>query len=248
MASSDQSPDEAALRVLGRTLTGTEAKALADRIAAGYTLTMATAPLPAAKQSQVKQLLVSGAGGASRTDVMVVALRSIEGARSHHSSVTPVWTLPGHLAQSGGLTSSISDFLAKARSSITCSTFNFQKTSALWVALKDAVDRPGLQVRVYLDRDAAATSHGSTPSATEVADHLKPAKVFVTRPFDGKYVRNHAKAIVVDHRFVFVTSANFSWSAENHNVEFGVRIDDSSLAEAVEDQLSKAEQLIYQRV
>ena len=247
MASSDPSPEPEALRALGRALTGTEAKALADRLGSGYTLTLALASLSPAKQTEIKDVLVTAVGGAHRTDLMTMALRAIEGARSRHSTITPVWTMPGHLAQAGGLTSSVSDFLGKAKSSITCSTFNFQRSSALWVALKQAVDRPSMQVRVYLDRDAAVNSFANTANPEEVALHLKPARVFKTKDFDGKYVRNHAKAIVVDHRFVFVTSANFSWSAENHNVEFGVRIDDAGLSQSIEGQLSKAETIIYDR-
>lgn len=59
--------------------------------------------------------------------------------------------------------------------------------------------------------------------------------------FDGKPVRNHAKFLVVDHRFVLVTSANFSWSAEQHNVEFGVQLDNPNLAGPIEEEMRRAE-------
>jgi phosphatidylserine/phosphatidylglycerophosphate/cardiolipin synthase-like enzyme len=52
----------------------------------------------------------------------------------------------------------------------------------------------------------------------------------------------------VDHRFLLVTSANFSWSAEQGNVEFGVLIDNPNLAEAVERELRDAEDALYERV
>ncbi len=69
-----------------------------------------------------------------------------------------------------------------------------------------------------------------------------------TKQFDGADVRNHAKFLAIDHRFLLVTSANYSWSAEHGNVEFGVLIDDRNLTEAVERELRDAEPLLYERV
>jgi phosphatidylserine/phosphatidylglycerophosphate/cardiolipin synthase-like enzyme len=45
-----------------------------------------------------------------------------------------------------------------------------------------------------------------------------------------------------------VTSANYSWSAEHGNVEFGVLVDDRNLTEAVEHELRDAEPMLYERV
>ncbi|WP_262985448.1 hypothetical protein [Streptomyces antnestii] len=47
---------------------------------------------------------------------------------------------------------------------------------------------------------------------------------------------------------MLVTSANFSWSAENNNVEFGVLIDNPNLTEAVERELREAEGALYERI
>jgi phosphatidylserine/phosphatidylglycerophosphate/cardiolipin synthase-like enzyme len=69
-----------------------------------------------------------------------------------------------------------------------------------------------------------------------------------TRAFDGRYVRNHAKFLIVDHRFLVTTSANFSWSAEWDNVEFGLWIDDVILAESVERELRRVEDRLFERV
>jgi phosphatidylserine/phosphatidylglycerophosphate/cardiolipin synthase-like enzyme len=52
----------------------------------------------------------------------------------------------------------------------------------------------------------------------------------------------------IDHRFLLVTSANFSWSAEHGNVEFGVLIDNQNVTEAVERELLDAEDLLHERV
>ncbi|MGO4470718.1 phospholipase D-like domain-containing protein [Arthrobacter sp. M-10] len=67
-----------------------------------------------------------------------------------------------------------------------------------------------------------------------------------TKRFDGKPVRNQAKFVSIDHRFLVITSANFSWSAEYGNVELGVVIDDGQLAERIEGELRAAEPYFYE--
>lgn len=47
----------------------------------------------------------------------------------------------------------------------------------------------------------------------------------------------HAKCIVVDRRWSFITSANFTEAAQDRNIEAGVLVDDPHLAAAVENQL-----------
>ncbi len=94
-------------------------------------------------------------------------------------------------------------------------------------------------MRVYLDTAAADQQPKPwSPTTTEVT----------TKDFDGRNVRNHAKFLAIDHRFLLVTSANFSWSAEYGNVEFGVLVDNRNLTEAVEREMLQAEDLLYERV
>lgn len=245
---------------LGRFLTGTEAAQVADRLAAGETLTMALRAVAPGRRPRTRELLE-----AILTDLrgltlgVIVMLRAIEGARSQLTSLQPVWTMPGHLAQMGSLTGSVEHLVDNARQSVTCSTFNFQRTSALWDALARSAQRPEIAVRIYLDSTAAEqgrreavswtrSSRDATPSPAEVAAHLRPATVLRSRPFDGIPVRNHAKFLVIDHRFLLVTSANFSWSAENGNVEFGVLHDNHNLAETVELEMRNAEDTLFERV
>ncbi len=136
-----------------------------------------------------------------------------------------------------------------ARQSITCSTFNFQRSSGFWGALQRAARRPGVSVRVYLDTRAAdQQSQSWSPTTAEVAAHLRPAAVYRTTTYGGDYVRNHAKLLVIDHRFLLVTSANFSRSAEHRNVEFGLLLDNPNLAEALERQLFAVQEQLYEPV
>lgn len=250
MASSTTPVDPVAARTLGQLLTGTEARDIADRLADGDTLTAALKVVAAGRRPEVRALLEHGAAsGAPGTAHIVAVLRAVEGARSITTALDPLWTMPGHLAQAGPLTSSVTHLVENARQSVTCSTFNFQRSSGLWEALRRAARRPESEVRVYLDTQAADQHPKAwSPTTAEVAAHLRPGIVLRTKDFDGVYIRNHAKFLAIDHRFLLVTSANFSWSAEHGNVEFGVLIDNPNLTESVEREIRRTEDLIYERV
>lgn len=241
--------DADASRQLGQLLTGTEAKGVADRLVDGDTLTAALKVVAAGQRAEVRRLLEAVDGDAGATHQQVLVLRAIEGARALPTTLSPLWTMPGHLARSGPLTSSVTRLVDSARHTITCSTFNFQRSSALWKSLREAAQRDGVAVRVYMDTRAADGSGQQwSPSTAEVAAHLAPAEVWRTKEFDGGYVRNHAKFLAIDHHLLLVTSANFSWSAEYNNVEFGVLIDNPNLTEAVERELREAEGALYERI
>ncbi len=235
--------DSGAVAAVGAYLTATEARQLADRIADHEPLSSALTAVDPSRRTEAQQLLQAAALDAP---ALVAALRAIQGAKSVATSAHAVWTMPGHLVKASPLTIATAELVRSARTSVVCSTFNFQQTSGLWSALQDAARTPGVQVRIYLDAKAA-NSEGS-PSAVEVATWLTPARVLQTRALNGKAIRNHAKFVSVDHRFLIVTSANYSWSAENRNCELGVRLDDSALAEAVESQMKEAEPMLYELV
>lgn len=240
--------DGPALRRLGALLTGTEAKEVADRLEDGDTVAAALHALSQGRRHEARQLLAAAdlAEPCSRRQAVAV-LRAIEGARSAVTAIDPWWTMPGHLAQGGPLTSSIAHLLGSARFSITCSTFNFQRTSQLWDSLRKAAERPEVALRVYVDTRAADSGPGS-PTTAEVASHLHPGVVLRTKQLDGAYVRNHAKFLAVDHRFLLITSANFSWSAEHGNVELGVLVDNVPLTESVEREMARAEDFVFERI
>jgi phosphatidylserine/phosphatidylglycerophosphate/cardiolipin synthase-like enzyme len=238
------SSDESA-RQLGALLTGTEAREIADHLADSDTLTASLRVVASGRRSEVRQLLSAVGRGSA-----LAVLRAIEGARSAPTTIDPLWTMPGHLAQHGRLTHSVTYLVDNARYSVVCSTFNFQRSSGLWKALRQAAQRAEISMKVYMDTNAAdgGALRAWSPTTEEVAEHLRPALVLRTKAFDGHQVRNHSKFLSIDHRFLLVTSANFSWSAENANLEFGVLIDNPNLAESVEQDLREAEDLIFERV
>jgi hypothetical protein len=77
---------------------------------------------------------------------------------------------------------------------------------------------------------------------------IRPGGGCCSRGWRPGTVRNHSKFISIDHRFLLVTSANFSWSAEYTNLEFGLLVDNPNLAESVERELHEVEDLIFERV
>lgn len=237
------------VRELGAYLTGTEADKIAVSLTAGESLSAALGALPMARRPRAERLL--GCSDLNRDrDRLIEVLLAVAGARAAGSTrIDPLWTMPGHLAQSSPLTSSVADLVRAATTSAICTTYNFATSSPLWDALYEVARRPAVSVRLYVDT-AAAQPQGAwhSPSTEEVARHLLPARVFRTKAYEGKLVVSHAKLVVVDSRFVLVTSANFSHSAAYTNVEFGVKIDDGSLAESIERELRAVEGVLYERV
>lgn len=233
---------------LGALLTGSEAAKLAARFADGDTLTQAIQGVALGRRPEVRAALEAAGVEPSNLGLAVPVLRAIQGAATARTTdISPIWTLPGHLADYGALTTSLKDLVLTARQSVTCSTFNFQTSSALWEALRVVAGRGTVDVRVYLDTKAADhNTWAGSPTSQEVAAQLAGATVYRTRKLNDTLVRNHAKFVAVDHQFLIVTSANFSHSAEHHNIELGLRVDSRSLTELVEQQLIDAEAFLYE--
>ena len=105
----------------------------------------------------------------------------------------------------------------RRRISVTCATYNFSQNSNMWDALKDASEQPGVTVCVYVDADKG--------DPAGVTARLPRTTVYPSAQLpDGRPIVSHTKFIVVDHQLLLLTSANFSYSAENRNIEFGLLI------------------------
>lgn len=235
-------------RELAAYLTKAEATQVADRLAEGQPMSLAHNGIQGPRRRRVADLLAA-AGLLADRDRCIAVMRAIEGAHSSTTSVSTVWTAPGALAGQSQLTSSIHHDVDRARESVICSTFNFQRSSALWQALAGAAARPEVAVRVYVDTAAAdETPARWKPTTGEIARALTGAHVFRTATWEGRPVRSHAKFVAIDHQFLIVTSANFSRSAEHTNVELGLVITDRFVTQAVERQMSQLEEQLYERV
>lgn len=260
------------LRALGAFLTGTEADGIATRLTAGATLSQALVVVPAARRMRARELLEAAGLGPRTRDHSVAVLVAVAGAASRIRNAEPVWTAPPGLLGMGTLTGDVFGMVGSAMASVVCATYNLQPTSALWKALVALVrERPGVSVRLYVDTRAAdgwfaqpsrparrptgvASSRdvrrGSVLTTGDMARLLTSAVVMRTRVSeeDGYAVTSHAKFLSIDHRFLLVGSANFSYSAEERNVELGLRLDDPALAASVEKQMRDLEPCMYERV
>lgn len=236
-----------AVLALAGALSATEAGQIADRLSADASQAQVLQMLPPSRRSELRHML-DAVRDVPRQE-LVRALRCVFVGHAGRPKVGLVWTAPHGLISAGGLTSALRHLVDGARSSVVCATYNFQRSSAQWEALREASARSELDVRVYVDSAAAdARPDGRTPTTQQVADELWGATVMRSRPWRGRPTRTHAKFFVVDRRTLVVTSANFSWSGEQHNIELGVRIDDPALADAAVRQMRDLEECVYEPV
>jgi phosphatidylserine/phosphatidylglycerophosphate/cardiolipin synthase-like enzyme len=225
---------------LGRFFTAHEADRVAAALDDGDSTGQALKEVHAARRVEAQQLVAAANLGAHRRDVSVAVLRAVAGARAVRTSITPVWTMPGAEASSGRLTRETQRLIDDARMSVVCSSYNFSPRSQMWTALRDASARPGVTVTVYVD-----ATNGS-PDA--VARQIPRATVYRTAARPGSLLVHHAKFIIIDQTLTLLTSANFSYNAENSNIELGLLVHDNSLAESIESQLRGKHGVLYERV
>jgi len=226
---------------LGDFLTAKEAIGIAILLTMGQHTTLALREVNAGRREEAKNLLASAGLGHTDVDRSVAVLHAIVGAKAVRRDLTPVWTMPGNEATVGYLTGEFHRIVQAARQSVTCATYNFEQTSQMWAVLKEASEQPGVVVTVYVDGDKA--------DADKVKTQLQRATVYRSAVLpNGKRVVSHAKFIIIDHAVLLLTSANFSFSAENRNVEFGLRVHDAALAESVEATMTSKHGSLYELV
>ena len=224
---------------LGSFLTATEAERLALQFETGTPVSVAVREITISRREQAKELLAASGFGSGDRERTTSVLRAIAGAKTVLRELTPVWTMPGNEANTGHLTSEFHRIVGAARQSVTAATYNFQDTSQMWTALKAASEQPGVVVTVYVDAGVA--------DAVNVKAQLPRTTVYRSALLsNGKPVISHAKFIVVDHELVLITSANFSYSAENRNIEFGALVRDSAFAESIEASMRSKQGSLYE--
>ena len=222
---------------LSRLVNATEAALLAERLTPGAPVALATRRI-----SPDRRAAVLAALGAIEPTLHRPVLWAIAATLGRSTAAAPWFTAPGSGVESGQLTSTVADLVHRVRSTIVCSTYNFEPSSALWDALADVAERPEVAVHLYVD------GHVARETSSRFAAAHPRARVFRTEASDRHPLRNHAKFLSVDARWVLVTSANFSWSAENRNLELGVLHDDRDLAQTVERQWRTLEPAYFVRV
>ncbi|HSY16114.1 MAG TPA: DISARM system phospholipase D-like protein DrmC, partial [Jatrophihabitantaceae bacterium] len=216
-------------------------EALAAQFDNGQHVIKALAAINSARRKAAKELLAAAGLDHTQSIRVVAVLRAIAGAKSVHRDLTPVWTMPGNEAKVGHLTGEFHRLVQAARISVTCATYNFEKTSQMWTVLKHAAEEPGVVVTVYVD--------GEKADAHKVKAQLPRATIYRSAELlSGKRVVSHAKFIVIDREVLLLTSANFSFTAENRNVEFGLLVRDAPLAASVEATMTSKHGSLYELV
>ena len=230
-----------ATAALGEYLTADEARGIAALLGIGEHTSRALMEVNQARRQRAATLLADARLGHVDPERSVAVLTAIAGAKGSDRPSIPVWTMPGNEADLGRLTGEFHRLVTSARMSITCATYNFETTSKMWQVLKEASEQPSIVVVVYVDGDKADTEalKEQMPKVTLYRSGVLP---------DGKRVVSHAKFVIIDHRLVLLTSANFSYSAEKRNVEFGLLLDDAELASSVEAMMASKHGSLYELV
>ena len=139
---------------------------------------------------------------------------------------------------------------ARAERHVLIATFVIYDGAAVFACLADRLRlRPEIEVDLYVnlpsesgrDEDEAADTARFVESFARnhwPSDLRLPAIYYdpETRKHGVKRATLHAKCVVVDERWAFVTSANFTEAAQERNIETGVLLDHPRLAEALAAQ------------
>lgn len=172
------------------------------------------------------------------------AREALERARE---DIALVWTGPDSLgAENRDTAPVIEAMFAGATKSVLLSGYNFQP-GAHFDALRAALSaHPTLEVDVFAhlfrkprrsEAESVAAHRAMLHAAfgAEIVPRLRvwqPAHALAQKASFSL----HAKVVVVDRRQVLVTSANFSFSAQETNIELGLQLDDRALANRIHDQ------------
>lgn len=147
-----------------------------------------------------------------------------------------VWTGP-ESRRSGARDTAVvlAGLFQKATARVLLAGFAFDHAAAVLGPLHEALRR-GASARIFADAEAATDFLGRHwPFGPPFPD------VYGFVPEQGVFASLHAKCVVVDGRWVFVTSANFTDWGQTRNVEVGVLLDDARLAAVLEAQFVAGE-------
>jgi phosphatidylserine/phosphatidylglycerophosphate/cardiolipin synthase-like enzyme len=140
----------------------------------------------------------------------------------------------------------VADLFRKAEETIIVAGYAVYQGKKVFSALAERMfERPAIKVRMFLD---IQRKPGDTSSASEIvrrfAHRFQSEEWPIGKPFPdifydpralsierSKRAALHAKCVVADCRDVFVSSANFTEAAQERNIEVGLLIHSSSVAE-----------------
>ena len=177
----------------------------------------------------------AGLSGLGRESVRVLLSAVLGERRGAGRRPEFVWTGP-ETRQSGARDTAVvlSDMFASANMSVLIAGFVFDHGKTVLGALHEAMIR-GVTCSLFADGEGARNfRRDNWPFGPPFP------QVYRFVPATGVFASLHAKCVVVDHRQVLVTSANFTDRGMNRNLEVGVLLDDEALGAVIEAQFSPA--------
>lgn len=180
---------------------------------------------------------------------MLVAER--DASRRSTEEVELVWTgpeVPGGASRDTFVV--VRELFATATRSVVISGYAIAQGKQVFAPLAQRMDEiPHLRVRMYLNvarpyQDGRSDSELVREFAERFRSEHWPGRRLPEVFFDPRSLSNndgprgclHAKCIVIDDRWAFVTSANFTEAAQERNIEAGVLVDRTYFAQALSAQ------------
>jgi phosphatidylserine/phosphatidylglycerophosphate/cardiolipin synthase-like enzyme len=210
-------------------------------------------------ESVVSELNQLAKQGMQATHIAYMLKLLAQDRKIHDQSVDLVWTGPevaGAESRDTGVV--VQELFGRARNTIHLASYALdtgQKGQELFDHLAKRMDvDTGLQVRFFINIQRKFGDDAPEEKLLKVfaANFRKmwpgkrlPAVFYDPRALEPKGTSNaclHAKCIVVDERWVFVTSANFTEAAQERNIEAGLILENVGLAKAVCSQFERLSQ------
>ncbi|MCB9729130.1 MAG: phospholipase [Deltaproteobacteria bacterium] len=207
--------------------------------------------------------VASACGGLPADSIAPVLAAVLAERRRGRPGVELVWTGPEPSGATTRDTARVLEHLFRdARTEVLLAGFSFDHGATLFAKLHHAmvtrnvacdffVDIPGDQQHVRAaDEERLVSAHVAGFLAAHWPWRARPRFFYDPRRFDPTvYASIHAKCVVVDSRYAFVTSANFTDRGQTRNVEVGLLVDDAQLAGQLGGHLRRcAQQDIFRQV
>lgn len=172
---------------------------------------------------------------------LALALRAAGAAsdRERTRRARVVWTGPDSGAAARGSAGVLLELVGGANDRLLLLSFASFRIAKLDAALRDAVAR-GVRLTLVLETvvdSGEALSHDLVAHYEDLGARVLRWPI-EKRPPGAKF---HAKAVVADGRRALVTSANLTGSALLTNVELGVLVEDSDVAQEIEEHVRRME-------
>lgn len=211
-----------------------EAVRLADAFAESRPVDLALAEVRASRRPELRSLVVDCLRDLDGDKSLLAAMLAAIGAAGHRNehSVEVVWSGPVADGMQGRSTRAVAaELIDSATQRVHVATYSATKSSPYVTSLKAAIAR-GIEVTLVVD-----LAH--QPVAVEMlAGELAGSMIIDLLPReDGQYAIMHAKLVLVDDRVALVTSANFSESAADRNLEAGVIVRDPNVVRGMREHL-----------